>query len=116
MIHRLPEVFAGTGRPAAPFPVQYLGANVPQAWDADPMFSLLHALPGIRSDARSRTILADPHLPDWLPELALVNFSIGQRTADLRMFRGGAETCIEILRSAGARLVRQPFGAADECP
>ena len=31
-LHRLPEVFAGTSRDDSPFPVQYLGANVPQAW------------------------------------------------------------------------------------
>ncbi|MHB2210933.1 amylo-alpha-1,6-glucosidase [Methylobacterium sp. CM6257] len=115
MLHRLPEVFAGTSRSDAPFPVQYLGANVPQAWAAGSVFSLLHALLGIRVDARARKILADPHLPDWLPELTLVDFSVGQQTVDLRVFRDGAETCIEILRSAGVRLVREPFATAVEC-
>ncbi|WP_457105651.1 amylo-alpha-1,6-glucosidase [Methylobacterium sp. P5_C11] len=116
MLHRLPEVFAGTSRSDAPFPVQYLGANVPQAWAAGSVFSLLHALLGIRVDARSREILADPHLPDWLPELTLVDFSVGQQTVDLRVFRDGAETCIKLLRGAGVRLVRQPFAAVVESP
>lgn len=116
MLHRLPEVFAGTSRSEAPFPVQYLGANVPQAWAAGSVFSLLHALLGIRVDAGSGTILADPHLPDWLPELTLVDFSVGRQTVDLRVFRGGPETCVELLRGAGVTLVRQPFSAVVESP
>ena len=32
MLDRMPEVFAGTSRSESPFPIQYLGANVPQAW------------------------------------------------------------------------------------
>lgn len=30
--YRLPEVFAGPGREPELFPVQYRGANIPQAW------------------------------------------------------------------------------------
>ncbi|AWN39539.1 glycogen debranching N-terminal domain-containing protein [Methylobacterium durans] len=114
MLHRLPEVFAGTSRSDSPFPVQYLGANVPQAWAAGSVFSLLHALLGIRVDTRCSTILADPHLPDWLPALTLVDFSVGKQMVDLRVFRDGGETWIGILRGAGVNLVRQRFGTAVE--
>jgi glycogen debranching enzyme len=40
----LPELYAGLHREAANFPVQYRGANVPQAWAAGSVFSLLHAM------------------------------------------------------------------------
>ena len=70
LLHRLPEVFAGTSRSDSPFPVQYLGANVPQAWAAGSVFSLVHVLR--RAEPRPRrtsTLLPSiPICPDWLPE------------------------------------------------
>jgi glycogen debranching enzyme len=116
MLNRLPEVFAGTSRAESPFPVQYRGANVPQAWAAGSVFSLLHALMGTWVDAKSHTILTDPYLPDWLPELTLADFSVRKQKVDLRVFRHDRETCIEILGGEGVKLVRQPFATAvDYC-
>ena len=42
--YRLPELYAGIERQPGAFPVQYLGANVPQAWAAGTVFHLLQAL------------------------------------------------------------------------
>ena len=39
--HRLPELYAGARRTNGTFPVQYLGANVPQAWAAGSVFHLV---------------------------------------------------------------------------
>ena len=55
MLNRMPEVFAGTGRSESPFPIQYLGANVPQAWAAGSVFSLLRSLLGIEIDGVTLT-------------------------------------------------------------
>ena len=33
-LHQAPELYAGTARTSTNFPVQYLGANAPQAWAA----------------------------------------------------------------------------------
>ncbi len=115
MLNRLPDAIAGTSRAESPSPVQYRGANVPQAWAAGSVFSLLHALMGTWVDAKSHTILTDLSLPDWLPELTLVDFSVEKRKVDLRVFRHGRETCIEILGGEGVKLVRQPFAAAVAC-
>ena len=49
--YRLPELFAGLQRDATSFPVQYLGANIPQAWAAGAIFMLLRAILGITADA-----------------------------------------------------------------
>ena len=52
--YRLPELFAGLPRHEASFPVQYPGANVPQAWAASAILRLVAVLAGIhaRTDAR----------------------------------------------------------------
>jgi glycogen debranching enzyme len=47
--HRLPELFAGFDRAESAFPVQYIGANVPQAWAAGSVFSLLQAILGVHA-------------------------------------------------------------------
>ncbi|MGK2849914.1 MAG: amylo-alpha-1,6-glucosidase [Candidatus Limnocylindrales bacterium] len=87
--NRLPELFAGLPREDGSFPVQYLGANVPQAWAAGAIFRLIAILCGIHAatgPAGSR-LYVDPMLPDWLPELTIRNLRAGSGTAAIR-FRG----------------------------
>ena len=109
LLHRLPEVFAGTSRDDSPFPVQYLGANVPQAWAAGSVFSLLHALVGPSIDVDSETFYVDPYLPDWLPEIVIESLSVGRKTIDFRIWREGNETRAELLRGDGVTLARRPY-------
>lgn len=92
-MHRLPELFSGLPRPEAAFPVQYLGANVPQAWAAGAILRLVAVLCGIhaRSDATGRRIYLDPALPDWLPELSLRDLRAGRGSLSID-FRGGDVT------------------------
>jgi len=79
-------------RRANTFPVQYLGANVPQGWAAGTIFHLLQAILGIRADAPNGKLLVDPVLPKWLPELTLSGMSIGDATIDLKFWRDGDDT------------------------
>ena len=51
LLNQLPELYSGMQRGDADFPVQYLGANVPQAWAAGSVFVLLQAMLGIAPDA-----------------------------------------------------------------
>src|SRR6516162_5850438 len=51
LINELPELYAGLQRENLSFPVQYIGANVPQAWAAGTPFVLLQAMLGIVPDA-----------------------------------------------------------------
>ncbi|MBI2953647.1 MAG: amylo-alpha-1,6-glucosidase [Chloroflexi bacterium] len=44
--HRLPELFSGFPRRARGFPVEYLGANAPQAWAAGAVVLMLQTLLG----------------------------------------------------------------------
>jgi glycogen debranching enzyme len=63
----LPELYGGLQCDPSSFPVQYLGANVPQAWEAGTSFMLLQAVLELQQDAPRGKLCVDPALPDWLP-------------------------------------------------
>jgi glycogen debranching enzyme len=99
VFHRLPELYAGTRKEAGAFPVQYLGANVPQAWAAGSVFHLLRAILGLDADAHNHTLFVDPVLPQWLPDITLHNLRIGASTVTLRFWRENDETRYDVLSS-----------------
>jgi len=86
MANRLPELWAGLPRDEGAFPVQYLGANVPQAWAAASVIRLVAILLGLHatSDADGSRLYVDPALPDWLPELTITSLRAGRGSIDLR--------------------------------
>ena len=73
------------------FPVQYLGANVPQAWAAGTPFVLLQAMLGLHQDAPRGKLYVDPVLPAWLPDMTLIDLRLGRRRFDIRFWRDGKE-------------------------
>ena len=87
--NQLPELYAGIDRSTSPFPVQYLGANVPQAWAAGSVFALLQAILGIEQDAPSNRLWIDPALPDWLPDITLSDIPLGPERFSIRFTRAG---------------------------
>jgi glycogen debranching enzyme len=109
MLNQLPELYAGVQRDESNFPVQYLGANVPQAWAAGSVFSLVQAIIGFQPDAPNGQLLIDPALPDWLPDLTLRDLRVGNDTFDLRFTRQGPGTEFEVLRGDPARVIRKPM-------
>ncbi len=84
---RLPELFAGLDRDRGGFPVQYLGANVPQAWASGALVHLITVLVGAQADAASSSLELDPALPEWLPEIMLKNLRVGGSAVDLHVRR-----------------------------
>ena len=91
-LHQVPELYAGIDRNGTDFPVQCLGANVPQAWAAGSAFSFLHALCGFTPDAAAGIMGIDPHLPDWLTEFTLRDLTLGRHDLDLQITRNGVTT------------------------
>jgi glycogen debranching enzyme len=83
---RLPELFAGLPRQNGSFPVQYLGANVPQAWAAGAVLRLVAVLCGIHaaSDAEGSRLYVNPALPAWLPEITIHDLRAGRGSLTLR--------------------------------
>jgi glycogen debranching enzyme len=98
LLNQLPELYSGVARDGANFPVQYLGANVPQAWAAGSCFALLQALLGIQPDAPNDKLYVDPDLPNWLPDVTLMDLRLGRRHLDIRFHRVGDKTQWDVLR------------------
>jgi glycogen debranching enzyme len=107
VFNRLPELYAGVKREPGTFPVQYLGANVPQAWAAGSVFHLLRAILGLDADAPHRTLYVDPVLPPWLPDITLRRLRVGKATVDIRFYREGEITQHDVLAVDGELRVEQ---------
>ncbi len=111
-LHQVPELYAGLPRESAPFPVQYLGANVPQAWAAGSAFSFLSALLGMRPDAARGVLVLDPALPPWLPDVTLRDLRFRGETFELHVRRIGDTSVVEVLHGDPAKIVRAAGAAA----
>jgi glycogen debranching enzyme len=107
LAYRLPELFAGLPRNEASFPVQYLGANVPQAWAAGSIFRYIAILSGIHalSDRDGSRIFVNPALPEWLPELTIRNLRAGHGSLDLALHNGFVDV---IANTTGFEVVHGP--------
>jgi hypothetical protein len=97
LLNQLPELYGGLQRDPTSFPVQYLGANVPQAWAAGTPFMLLQAMLGLQQDAPRGKLYVDPVLPDWLPDVTLTDLRLGRRRFDIRFWRDGKDTIFKVL-------------------
>ena len=105
--YRRPELYCGFERRPGTFPVQYLGANVPQAWAAGSVFHLLQALLGLQANGPAGKLYVDPHLPGWLEDVTLRGLAVGHARVDLRFWREGDRTRWERLEQQGALDVEQ---------
>jgi glycogen debranching enzyme len=106
-LNQLPELYAGLHRDAANFPVQYLGANVPQAWAAGAVFALLQAILGLQPDAPNRMLYVDPVLPPWLGDVTLRELRVGRQTFDIRFWWADGTTHFDVLRGDPACVRRR---------
>src|SRR5205814_4967968 len=90
--NRVPELFSGLPRQDGSFPVQYRGANVPQAWAAGAIIRLIAILCGIHglTDADGSRVFIDPALPDWLPGLTISNLRAGRGAMTVEIGADGA--------------------------
>jgi glycogen debranching enzyme len=105
LLNQVPELYAGIESEGTAFPVQYRGANVPQAWAAGSAFMLLQALLGIEPDAPRGLLHVDPVLPDWLPDVTPYGLRIGAMEFDISFWRDGSATHFKVLRGDAAAVV-----------
>jgi len=106
---QMPELYAGTEREANSFPVQYLGANVPQGWAAGSIFSLLQAIVGFQPDAPNQMLYVDPTLPDWMPELTIRDLKLGLQHFDIKFQRHEGGTEFEVIHGPKDRVAKRPM-------
>ena len=98
LLNQLPELYTAFERQEMTFPIQYLGANVPQAWAAGSAFMLTQAMLGVLADAPKNKLYVDPWLPEWLPDLTIRDLGLGRHRFDIRFWRQGNETTFEVLK------------------
>src|SRR5262249_30694681 len=98
LLNRLPELYTASERTESNFPVQYIGANVPQAWAAGSVFMLTQALLGFLPDAPRNKLYIDPLLPSWLLDLTVRDLRIGRHKLDMRFWREGEETAFAVIK------------------
>jgi glycogen debranching enzyme len=110
-LDQMPELYAGTQRDSSNFPIQYLGANVPQGWAAGSIFSLLQAMLGFQPDAPNARLYVDPVLPDWMPDLTVRDLRVGSQTFDIRFALTNGTTSFEVTRGDKDRVVRRSMTA-----
>ncbi len=108
--NQVPELYAGIQKDSTNFPVQYLGANVPQAWAAGSAFLLLQAVLGVLPDASAGKLYVDPTLPAWMPDVTIRDLTVGQTNFTIRFRRDGEATDFEVLEGDAGMIERQPFG------
>ena len=112
LLYQLPELYAGSQRDDAGFPVQYIGANVPQAWAAGSAFMLVQAMLGVVPDAPRGRVFVDPVLPPWLPDLTVQDLRVGTDVFDIRFWRTGDATEFEVLKGPAQSVIRRRAGEA----
>jgi glycogen debranching enzyme len=98
LLNQLPELYTAAERTETNFPVQYLGANVPQAWAAGSVFMLTQALLGFLPDAPRDKLYVDPSLPAWLPDLTVRDLRIGKHKLDIRFWTEGGQTAFKVIK------------------
>jgi glycogen debranching enzyme len=112
LLNQLPELYTAAERNETNFPVQYIGANVPQAWAAGSVFMLTQALLGFQPDAPRNKLYVDPSLPYWLPDLRVRDLRIGKHKLDIRFWTEGDETEFEVIKGDPKLVERCELGSA----
>jgi glycogen debranching enzyme len=112
LLNQLPELYTASERNESNFPVQYIGANVPQAWAAGSVFMLTQALLGFLPAAPHNKLYVDPYLPAWLPDLTVHDLRIGKHMLDIHFWREGEQTAFDVIKGDRKLVERRDIAAA----
>jgi glycogen debranching enzyme len=108
--YRVPECVGGYPRGERPVPGAYPRANTPQLWNATAFPLMVQTILGMLPIAATHTLVVDPILPSWMPELIVRNLRVGDAKVTLRFWReknGAAKW--EVLHQQGTlHVLRQP--------
>ena len=113
--YRIPECVGGYARTEVPTPGAYPRANTPQLWNATSFPLTIQVLLGLLPLAPLKTLVVDPSLPEWLPEIVVRGIRVGDAHVTLRCWRTDAGTSrFQVLNKSGTvHVVRQPPPEAD---
>ena len=107
---RVPECVGGYARGERPVPGAYPRANTPQLWNATAFPLAVQTMLGLVPIASLDTLIVDPSLPAWIPELILRDLRVGEVRTTLRFWRDEEGTSHwETLHQQGRlHVIRQP--------
>ncbi len=108
--YRIPECVGGYPRGERAVPGAYPRANTPQLWNATAFTLVVQSLLGLVPIAPLQTLVIDPVLPTWIPELVLRNLRVGGARATLRFWRTpeGRSTWDVLDQHGTLHILRQP--------
>jgi glycogen debranching enzyme len=108
--YRIPECIGGYARDDSGAPGAYPRANTPQLWNASAFPLLIHTILGLQPVAPLETLVVDPVLPSWLPELVVHDLRLAGAHATLRFWRDDSGSSqVEVLHKRGTfRVLKQP--------
>jgi len=108
--YRIPECVGGFSRGEYATPGAYPRANTPQLWNASAFPLLIQTLLGLQPIAPVDTLVIDPSLPTWLPEVILDGLRVGGAVVTLRCWRDRHGVSHgELLKKRGTlHLLKQP--------
>lgn len=108
---RTPECVGGYARDEFAHPSAYPRANTPQTWNQTLFPILVQSLLGLVPFAPLHTLLIDPLLPEWLPDLTLERLRVGDASVTLRFKRSEkGDADFDVIRKEGKlRIIRQPW-------
>jgi glycogen debranching enzyme len=108
--YRIPECVGGYARGERQTPGAYPRTNTPQLWNATAFPLVVQSILGLLPIASARTLVVDPVLPTWIPEVVLRDLRVGDAKATLRFWRDEAGASRwEVLHKQGTlHVLRQP--------
>ena len=92
------------------FLIDERGRYVPQLWNATAFPLTIQVLLGLLPLAQFETLVLDPALPSWLPEVIVHDLRVGAARATLRFWRdANGSSKFDVLHKHGTlHVVRQP--------
>jgi glycogen debranching enzyme len=107
--YRIPECVGGYARGEQPVPGAYPRANTPQLWNSTAFLLVVQTMLGLLPVASLNTLMLDPDLPTWMPELVLHGLRVGDSKVTLRFWReaDGSSRWDVVHRQGPLHIVRQ---------
>ena len=108
--YRIPECVGGYARGERPVPGAYPRANTPQLWNATAFPLVVQTLLGLVPLAAAETLVLDPVLPTWIPQLVLHDLRVAGASVSLRFWLDeDGRSQWDVLHKQGTlRVIRQP--------
>jgi glycogen debranching enzyme len=107
---RIPECVGGYARAERGTPGAYPRANPVQLWNATAFPLAVQSILGLLPLAPIETLIVDPILPTWMPEIVVRDLRVGRAKVSIRFWRDekGSSKWDILHRQGSLRVVRQP--------